>query len=206
METNDSKASEQVESNPVEESNQTQESNNYVPKKAYEEVSSDMHKYKSKTREAQARINELEARIKAAEESKLRENEEWKTLYEREKAEREVAEDKRNQEKELYLKSVKLSALKSELGGRVRDEYLQFADINSIELREDGSLSSESVQLVANQFRQNHPSLIDKGPSANITSPAPSSSGVLTEEKSINEMSHEEKLEMLKKISAQNIR
>ena len=37
----------------------------YVSKKAYEGVSNDMHKFKSKAKEAEARAAELELRIKA---------------------------------------------------------------------------------------------------------------------------------------------
>lgn len=206
MEVKDKKAvSEQAESAPVEDSVQKQEE--YVARKAYEEVTGDMHKFKNRHKEAQARINELEARMKAAEESKLKEQDQWKELYERERQQREEAENVRQQEKDLYLKSIKLSALKGELGGNIKDEYLQFADVNNIEMAEDGSLSSESVKHVANQFRQDHPSLVSKQENVNITSPAAGSNVTYQQpEKSVNEMSLEEKKQYLRDLTEKRLR
>ena len=130
---------------PVEESSQKQDE--FVKRQAYEEVASDMIKYKHQRKELQARVNEYEAKIKAIEENKLVEEKRFQELYEREKQAREQAEAARNKEKDLYIRSVKMSALKSELGGNVKDEYLQFASIDSIEVSEDGLLSSESLSL-----------------------------------------------------------
>ena len=180
---------------PVEESAPTQ--NDYVARKAYEEVSTDMHKYKAKLKAEAAARAEAEAKLKAIEEAKMVEQNQFQELYEREKKAREDAEVARQQEKDLYLRSVKLSALKSELGGNVKDEYLQFANVESIEIKEDGSLSSESIQSVANQFRQDHPSLVGKNESVNITNQAAASQFEKPPEKGLNQMSWEEKARLL---------
>ena len=128
METNEqNNASEQSEVQTQEEGTSTEEQK-FVPATAYKEVSSDMHKFKNRYREAEAKATELEQRLKSIEEEKLKEQQRFEELYEREKAERERVEQEKNKEKELYLRSVKLSALKSELGGKVKDEYLSFAD------------------------------------------------------------------------------
>ena len=206
METKDqSEASKQEEVKPAEESSQQQEG--YVARKAYEEVTSDMHKFKQRAKDANARINELEARLKAEEEAKLKEQENWQQLYEREKAEREEAERIRSQERNQYLKAVKLSALKSELGGTVKDEYLQFADVESIELGEDGTLSSESVRHVANKFRHEHPSLVVRKDEANITNRSAAGDISYSEqEKTIEQMSVDEKKQKLYELYAQKNR
>lgn len=198
METNEqNNASEQSEVQPHEEST-SQEDKKFVPAKAYKEVTSDMHKFKDRYREAEAKANELEQRLKAIEEEKLKEQQRFEELYEREKAERERIAQEKERERELYLRSVKISALKNELGGKVNDKYLSFADIDSIELREDGTLSSESVQSVANAFRQEHPGLIAEDSSVNITG-SPAAKGVVTEqrEKTLDNMSKEEKIALL---------
>lgn len=200
MENNDQpNVSEQEVVQPQTESTSKEESK-FVPATAYKEVSSDMHKFKSRYREAEAKANELAERLKAIEEEKLKEQQRFEELYEREKAEKERLAQEKEQEKNLYLRSVKISALKNELGGKVKDEYLSFANIDSIELKEDGTLSSESVQNVANDFRQAHPSLIAQDSAVNITGTAPAN-GVVTEqrERSLDQMSIEEKVALLSK-------
>lgn len=186
---------------PVQESIQEQEQ--YVARKAYEEVTRDMHKNEAKAKEAEARAAELEAKLQAIEEAKLKEQNQWEELYKREREAREAAEQEKSHVRESYLRSVKLSALKAELGGSIKDEYLSFANIDAIELGEDGSLSSETVVNVANSFRKEHPGLIPTKSQANITGQAASSSGIETRDKNVNEMSLKEKLEQLAKLKAQ---
>lgn len=182
-----------------------QEEQKFVPATAYKEVSSDMHKFKSRAKEAEAKAQELELRLKAIEEENAIKKQEFEKLWKTEKAEKERIEQERKRDKELYLRSVKLSALKNELGGNVKDEYLTFANIDAIELREDGTLSSESVQSVANSFRQAHPGLIAQDSSVNITG-SPAASRVVNEkrEKTLAEMSTEEKYQRLLEMKKQN--
>jgi len=176
----------------------TSEEKKFVPAAAYKEVSSDMHKFKARAKEAEARENELAERIKAIEEDKLKQEKRYEELYENEKTEREKERSERMQERNLYERAVKISALKDELGGKVKDDYLSFAQLDKIELKEDGTLSSESVQNVANTFRQEHPGLIAKDSSVNITGNAPAN-GVLTEqpEKTIGNMTVDQKVALL---------
>lgn len=200
METNEQpNASKQEEVQPQETGESTEKK--FVPADAYKEVSDDMHKFKNRFREAEAKAAELELKLKAIEENKLKEQQKFEELYEREKADKERLAAEREKEKELYLRSVKISALKNELGGKVNDPYLSFADIDGIELREDGTLSSESVQSVANKFRQEHPGLIAKDSSVNITG-SPAAQGVQTEqrEKTLDMMSTDEKVALLEKM------
>lgn len=205
METPDNKGSNQEESNTADPSKETQEQ--YVARKAYEEVTTDMHKFKSKAKSAEAKIAELEARIKAEEEAKLKEQNEWQQLYEREKQEKQDLLSRAQQQDAEVRRMIKLSALKTELGGSVRDEYLQFADIDSIQINEDGSLSSESVQLVANKFRQDHPTLVSPVEGLNITKPAPGNNVSYREpEKTPANMSYEEKMAALRELRKEKFR
>ena len=199
METNDQQ-------NPgVEKVDQTQnesaqEEAKFVPATAYREVSSDMHKYKSGLKDEKARSSQLEAELAAIKENQMKEQQRFEELWKGEKAAREKEAQERSREKDLYLRSVKISALKNELGGKVKDDYLSFANIDSIELKEDGTLNSESVQNVANNFRQEHPSLIAKDSSVNITGSAPAN-GVITEqpERTLANMTTEQKIAELEK-------
>lgn len=179
----------------------TQTEGEFVPKRAYEEVSRDMHRYKQSAREAAAAKAEYEAKLKALEEEKLREKQEWKELYEREKQEAEVAKRKAREEREAYLTAVKKSALKNELGGRIKDVYLTHANIGSIEINEDGTINQESLLRVANDFRKNHGELIPPASTPEPTATAaPTGRTVATGEKTIDQMSYSEKIAALRNL------
>lgn len=167
-------------------SNQGEE---FVSKKAYEEVSRDMHRYKQTAKEAAAAKSEYEAKLKALEEEKLREANQYKELYEREKQEREALAKKAQDERSAYITAVKKSALKSELGGTIKDAYLVHANVSAIELNEDGSINQESLLKVANEFRQNHGELLPTVSSPDPTSiAAPAGQTVSDISKPINQM------------------
>lgn len=175
----------------------------YVARKAYEEVRGDMFKHKARAKEAAAKASELEARLKAIEEEKLADQERWKELYEKERSEREQTKEQLESEKSRFYRSMKMAALKSELGGKVRDEYLTLANLDSIEVGEDGALSSESVRELANQFRQEHPQLIPNEGSANVTGHAPTSS-VNAPQKGIEELSKRELAQIIMAAPSKN--
>lgn len=202
METNDQQEpSKEVVEQPQKNS-ESDEGKKFVPAQAYKEVSSDMHKYKSRSRELEAELNKLREEAKLREENELKEKQEYQTLYEREKAAREQAEINSKKQNELFVRARKLSALKGELGGKVKDEYLSFANLDKIEVKEDGSLSSESVQAVANSFRQDHPGLIESDSGVNITGPA--ARGIETEQpaKTLKDLTTEQKVALLEQIKA----
>lgn len=168
----------------------------FVQRKAYEEVTSDMHKFKSQAKESSAKANELEAKLKALEESKMKEQNRYQELYEQEKKLREESDSNRGKDKDLYLRAVKKSALKSALGGEIQDEYLVHANVDAIEIRDDGTLSSESVDLVANSFREKHSQLIPSSGGGTITSnPSPANGTIGTVVKTLGQMTTQEKVD-----------
>lgn len=148
----------------------------FVPKNAYEEVSKDMHKYKSQAKEAAAKAAQLEAQMKAIEDAKLMDEKRFEELYAKERAEREKAEAALKNTSEHYLKTVKMSALIRELGN-IKPKYLAHADLDAIVVHDDGSLSSESVTAVANKFRQENPELVPGMNAGNQNDVAPSTNG-----------------------------
>lgn len=175
----------------------------YVAKKAYEEVSRDMHKYKSQAKEVAALKNELEAKLKSIEESKLMDEKRWQELYEKEKEEKESLNSARQKDLDMYLRSAKKSALKQELGGKVKDVYLNHASIDEIEIGDDGTLSSESVLQVANKFRNEFPEVIPSSDNLNITgnaSPTQIANEELSFEERLKKMTTEEKGRFLQEL------
>lgn len=184
---------------PVAKKGETKEE--FVRRQAYEEVNQDMHKFKSRAKDAEARAAEMEAKLKAIEEDKLKQEQKYQELYEREKKQREQEATARKKDRDLYLRGLKLAALKSELGN-VREEYLSHAAIDEIEVLENGSLSSDSIRSVANKFRQEHPSLIPTNMGGNITGYASPTSfnPASNKPKSLSDMSFAEKAAYLKQL------
>lgn len=171
-----------------------QEQEAFVSKKAYEEVSKDMHRFKQKAKELEATVNEFQAQLKAQEEQKMQEQEQWKELYQKREAELEQVRKDAEDKQRRYLNSVKMSALKQELGANVRDEYLRFASLDAININEDGSIDRDSLREAANSFRKEHGQLIPTSENVNITGQAASSTNV-SKPVDIGKMSSRELLE-----------
>jgi hypothetical protein len=186
------------------ESNSNSEQNvEFVPKKAFEDVTKDMHKYKSGYKEAVASVNEYQAKLKAIEEEKMREENRWKELYENKNQELEIERKKLSEKEKSVQKSIKLSALKTELGGKIKDQYLVHAQLDAIEFKEDGSIDFDSLQKVANDFRKEHGQLIPSNVNANITGNAAPTDTTLNKPKDLKSMSFEEKIQALKELEKQ---
>lgn len=177
----------------------TQVAEGVVAKKAYEDVSKDMHKYKSKAKELEAALNEYQVKLKSIEEDKLVEEKRFKELYEKRteelEAQKRAAKDRENQ----YLKSLKMVELKKELGVNIKDQYLIHANVDAIEFNEDGTLNKDSLVTVANKFRQEHGELIPKSSNVNITGHA-ASNGEVSPTKTLEQMTMAEKIAMLKQL------
>lgn len=146
-----------------------QEESKVVPAKAYEEVTRDMHKHKQKAKEYEAQINQLMAQLKAQEEADMRKNEQYKELAERREAEMEQLRTEFSQKSSRFQQAQKRAALKQELGGSVKEEYLTFANLDGIQMDDNGIIDAESLRQVANEFRKQHGQLLPKTPTGEIT-------------------------------------
>lgn len=166
-----------------------------VPSKVVEDYRRDMHKYKSKAKEVSSRLAELEAKLKADEEAKMVEKQEWQKLYEQSEQEKKMLAQRLQDSTNKHLNTSKLSALKGELGGNVSDIYLKkLANLDSIIVSEDGSIDSESLAAAANEFRNEHGQLIPKASTGNITNPASPSNLNPSLEKDLSSLSSSELL------------
>lgn len=174
------------------ENGESQESKqDFVPAKAYEEVSRDMHKYKNAQKEKDAEINALKAQLKAQEEAKLQENQQWEEIAKRREAELEEAKTKYSQQSSRFNQAIKRTALRQELGGKIREEYLQFANLDAIQMDENGVIDSESLHNAANEFRKQHGQLIPQDQKEEITG-HDSSINDLSSTKPVSEMTADE--------------
>lgn len=154
---------------PQENSQSQEQKQDFVSKKAYEEVTKDMHKYKNVLKEKDAKVNELLAQLKAQEEAKLQENEQWQEIAKRRESELEELKTQYTQKSSSFENALKRTALKQELGGKIKEEYLQFASLSEIRMDENGMVDVESLRNVANEFRKQHGQLIPQEQSNEIT-------------------------------------
>ncbi len=120
----------------------------------------------------QAELDRLKSDAESAEAVRLTEQNRFKELYESEKAKREASEGQVKETNAKIAAQRKRDALKAELGGVRKDEYLSFADLASIQLQDDGSVDSDSVKQAANKFREAHPELITPKPGSKLPNDA----------------------------------
>jgi len=173
-----------------------QKQEDFVARKAYEQVTADLHKNKKAKKDLLARVNELEAQREAQEKAKMEEKQQFEELYKKSEAEKAALLQQIEQEKKQLLAQRKKSALKQELGN-IKEAYLGLANVDGIELNEDGTINSESVRHIANTFKQEHPALIPSGSSSNITSTAAPIDTNAESNQSVNDLSYDDALKKL---------
>jgi len=169
----------------------------FVSKKAYEEVTTDMHKFKANLKAEKAKAAEYEAKLQALEEERMRENDQWKELAEKYKAEVSEVRQEAVQVRQDFNNNTKKQALKAELG-LSNDKYLVHANIESIEVNEYGVIDRDSLLSVANSFREEHGVLLQSPAGANPTSVPASSSK--PQQQSLEDLSTKAKQELLRSL------
>jgi hypothetical protein len=131
-----------------------------VPKKAYTEVAADMHKYKTEVREAKAQLVKEKEEKEALIREKLEEQKRYQELYEKERDEKSKALEQIKVERKNFLDSHKVNYLIQELGGLAKPEYIKHANLNAIEINDDGQVDQNSLKKEADRFRQEHAVLL----------------------------------------------
>ncbi len=173
----------------------------YVAKKAYEEVTADLHKNKKAKRDLLAKVNELQARIESEEKAKMEEKQQFEELYKKAELEKQQLIQSIQEKETRLLNERKKAALKQELGN-IKEVYLNLVSIDQIEVDENGLVNSESVRAVANTFKQEHPQLIPSQGASNITAAAAPIDSTVSKEKTIDEMSFEEMAAQLQQLKS----
>jgi chromosome segregation ATPase len=152
----------------------------FVSKKAYGEVSSSMHKYKSELKDTRARLNELEEEKRAAEKEALAEQGKWEELYNKNQEELTAVKNERANEQDKFVDYHKKNSVLNKVGGFKRDEYNKFIDVNAISMNEDGSIDNASLELEIDRIRQTYPELLKEGSGTKLPNSAPQSNDMGT--------------------------
>lgn len=175
------------------------EKEQYVKREAYEGVTKDLHKNKSKVKDLAAKVAQLTAEKNASAEERLAEEKRWEELYRKRDSEMKELQDAISEREHNYLEAVKKNALKQELGGKIKDDFLVHAELNSIQFNEDGTLDKDTLHEVANSFRESYPELIPVVNDSNPTGPSSPSNFTAEEKvKGLNELTFDEKVKLMK--------
>ncbi len=130
---------------------------------------------KAQYKEALTRLEKYEAAEKQAAEQELTQQNRWKELAQTREKETRALADELASMKKSEANSKRRKALINELGGVRREEYLNFADLDMIEIV-DGRVDSGTVKAAAEQFRNNYSDLLSEPTKkSKITSRAASS-------------------------------
>lgn len=108
------------------------------------------------------RLESFESKEQEAEETRMKDKEQWKDLYQKKEEELNTAKAGEKEWKDSFWNSVKLSAVQNALPSKVKnDKYLNFIDVDKIIVDEEtGSLNVDSIKAVAEDFLKEHGSLL----------------------------------------------
>ncbi len=151
----------------------------------------------------QAKMKDLEAKINSFvtektqnEEKKLAEQGEYKKLVENRDAEIARLNSENNEYKTSFDKAIKLSAFRDRLGGTVdNSQYYDFVNVDNIVIDpESGTVDDASVEMVVNEFKQNHSKLFTPKGGKVLPSDAPSTNDPTL--KPFEKLSEDEKMKI----------
>lgn len=190
----------EVQNKPVENQDSIENTDEaFVPKRAYQEVSKDMLKYKSEMKQLSAQLEQLKAEKEAKEISTMQEQEKWHDLYKKSEQKLSQLAQERDSERNRFVDFHKKNAVIEKLGGFKKPEYTKFINTNEIELNEDGSIVEDSLMNQVEKIRKEYPELIKTTPRNELPNAAPR--GAV--QKSVSEMTQAElnaaRRELLKK-------
>ncbi len=115
---------------------------------------------RDKARDLQTRLDAVQAEREEADRTRLAEQARFKELYETEKKKASDLDARIKEMTQGQIEARKREAIKAELGGVRKDDYLKFADLSAVQVNDDGSVDTESVRAAANKFREAYPELV----------------------------------------------
>lgn len=174
------------------------EKEEFVPRKAYEEISNDMHKKKRLLKETQAELARLKAEREIEAREALKAQEDWKGVAERIEAENQELAKQNEKIKKASENKDKIRAVIQAIGGFKKDSYVRWIEVDNIAIDENGNVNTNDVQREADRIRQEYPELLKSSKSVNLPNEAPNSD--VGGEKSYNQMTEAEKAAYKRKL------
>ena len=184
----------------------TQVETKAVPYQDYKRMADDMHKYKGQSREAVARVAEVEAKLKAFEEEALRKNNKHKELAERYKLEAEQANAKVSKLTQFNELTNKMSAVETAaLSEGLRSDALEILrqmpiDGVEVEITDTGRYLVHGADDYVKGLKAKH-SYLFKGDSAPKINPGGGTTYPSESKVTINDLATAEKKRMAGQLS-----
>jgi len=177
----------QTTTEPVVETTESK-SENFIDPKAYEQIKADLFKYKSK-------VQEYETKVKQSEEIRLKESNDWKTLYERKDQEAKEALDKLNSFENTLNNTAKFGAVReAALRAGIRPEAvsdLELVDFKDVlvEKSPTGRIEVRGHESAVERLKTLKPHWFGKNVNINSTIPTTSGAGGVASESELIKMS-----------------
>ena len=147
-----------------------------------------------KRKQLESELAQMRAEKKNANDNKLKEQNEYKELYEQEKKEKLHIQAQSAAKDEALVKREKKAAVMNELGKLRQEKYADFIDFDGVIIDENGNCVPDSVKLVANKYRNEYPELIvGNRPAVLNHSAAVDGTPAPTKKKTVKELTQAEK-------------
>lgn len=164
-----------------------------VPLDAHDRLLSEKKRVQAERDALAKKLAEIEAAGKAAEEDRMRENQQWKELAERKQAELERTNTLRQAEMDKLEQRLKKEAFVRVVGGLAKPHYDVHIPVEEIKTLPDGSIDESHLKFLAEKFVKDNPELVRTG-TVLPTTKAPSQPG----EPNLSKMSSSEIMELIK--------
>lgn len=146
-----------------------------VSAEAYKKAQEDMHNFKKKASDLELRLNQIQADKEAAEQATLIEKEDWRKLYSKAEEKLRAIESERANEQIKFIESHKINAVLQSLGGFKKNEYNKFVDTKNVQVKDDGSIDTDSVMNEVSRIKKEFPELLKMKDVSALPSEAPRS-------------------------------
>ena len=164
---------------------ETRPVNDVVKYETYNKVLTEAKKLKDK-------VKEYETVLQQSQEQKLKEQNEYKLLWEQEKTKAQHLSTVLNEQEKSIINGLKYHEFEKHLGGKLKDkEYATFVDFEKIILNpETKQVDEDSVKVVAADFVKKHSSLVEFQNAGKL--PNQAASNYIPTSKPVSEMTSEE--------------
>lgn len=133
----------------------------------FQKLQKQMEEMQKEKQELAASLSKYKEAEQKAEEARLTEQNKWQEIAKQKQEELDKATAIVNQMKQSEVRNTRVRALMKEIGSVRNEEYLQFANLDMIDVV-DGKVDPKSVKLVAEDFQRRYPDLIgSKKPASN---------------------------------------
>lgn len=177
---------------------QTKQEEAFVSKKAYQEVSSDMIKYKTEMKALRAELEQAKADEQTRVESEQMKNGEYQKLADSYKSKYEESEAKAAASRDRVTNLHKLHSVEKHIGGFERSEYAKIAtNLDAIKIDDDGFIDEESLRMEVERIKQEHPALLKTSEKPTLPNNAPGESSNLSYNEAIKQCKSMKELKAL---------